>query len=242
MSSGISVISSSSRVPPLRALEHARMRARRAREAALLVTEQLGLDQRRRNCPAVDRDERDRGARAACVQRLGHQFLARPALAADQHRRIGRCDPPDQPAHIGQGGTGADQRSVDGKRRLRLLACAPRRRLLRRERGPEVARRPACVPAAAHRAASPVRHRSGAGRRRPRCIRPLRWRCRGQFALQGSDVCVHGRRFQRVRGPRTGQALGRCSMGHRPGRCRSVESQRHVGPCRLHAPGLRLLA
>ncbi|MCY1187966.1 hypothetical protein D9M73_290110 [compost metagenome] len=54
------------------------------------MTEQLGLDQLFRNRSAVDRDERLLRAPRQAVQGARHQFLAGPALATDQYRRVGR--------------------------------------------------------------------------------------------------------------------------------------------------------
>ena len=62
----------------------------RARERALLVAEQLGLDQVLRDRRAVHLHEGRRRARAALVQRARHQLLAGPVLAGDEHARVGR--------------------------------------------------------------------------------------------------------------------------------------------------------
>ena len=74
-----------------RVLEIARARGRGAGESALGVAEQRRLDQRRRDCRAV---EREVGLVRACrqaVQAARHQFLAAAGLAFDQHRerRVG---------------------------------------------------------------------------------------------------------------------------------------------------------
>ncbi len=61
-----------------------------ARERALLVPEDLALEQRLGNRRAVDRDERKRRARTELVDRLRDQFLAGARLARDEHRRAGR--------------------------------------------------------------------------------------------------------------------------------------------------------
>ena len=60
----------------------------RAGERALLVAEQLALQQRLGQGGAVEADERPVPPRAARVDRPGDQFLADAALAADQHRRL----------------------------------------------------------------------------------------------------------------------------------------------------------
>ena len=60
----------------------------RAGERPLLVTEQFAFQQRFGERGAVEADERAVAARAVLVDRAGDQFLPRPALAADQHRRL----------------------------------------------------------------------------------------------------------------------------------------------------------
>ena len=61
-----------------------------AGERALLVTEDLALEQRLGNRGAVDRDERKRRARTELMDRLRHELLARARFAGDEHRRLGR--------------------------------------------------------------------------------------------------------------------------------------------------------
>jgi hypothetical protein len=56
-------------------------------EGALLVAEQLGLDQLRRQRAAVQLDEGHAHGAGPEVQRAGDQFLAGAGLAVDQHRR-----------------------------------------------------------------------------------------------------------------------------------------------------------
>ena len=60
----------------------------RARKSALLVTEQLGLDQFSRDRRHVDGDERPLAALAVIMQRLRHQLLAGAGLARDHHGEI----------------------------------------------------------------------------------------------------------------------------------------------------------
>ncbi len=64
-------------------LEPAAPQGRRPRERALLVAEQLGVDQVRRDGPAVDAEERSPGPRRAVVDGPPDHFLARPGLADD---------------------------------------------------------------------------------------------------------------------------------------------------------------
>src|SRR6185369_5106881 len=95
---------------PVRLLEHSLAVRHRAREAAANVAEHLALEELRRDCPHVDRDERALGARAQSMGRPREQLLARPRLAGDEnrqprarglleiakegeHRRIARDDP-----------------------------------------------------------------------------------------------------------------------------------------------------
>jgi hypothetical protein len=61
-----------------------------ARERALLVAEQFGFDDFRRQGPAIERHEWCSPARPLVVQGAGDNLLARPSLAEDQDIRIGR--------------------------------------------------------------------------------------------------------------------------------------------------------
>ena len=61
----------------------------RAGEDALAVAEQLALDQLLRNGGAVHLDEGLFGAQALGVDGVGHQLLARAALAVDQDAAVG---------------------------------------------------------------------------------------------------------------------------------------------------------
>ena len=74
----------------MRQLEHAGAAIVRAGERALLVTEDLALEQRLGNRGAVDRHERKRRAGAELVNGLRDQLLAGARLAPDQHRGVGR--------------------------------------------------------------------------------------------------------------------------------------------------------
>ena len=65
----------------VRELEHAGPAIVRAGEGALLVTEDLALEQRLRNRRAVDGDERERRPRAQLVDRLRDELLAGARLA-----------------------------------------------------------------------------------------------------------------------------------------------------------------
>ena len=66
-----------------------------AGEGALLVPEQLGRDQLRRQGATVDRDKRTRGIGRTLVDRKRRELLARAAFPAQQDRRRGYGDLPD---------------------------------------------------------------------------------------------------------------------------------------------------
>src|SRR4030095_11393520 len=57
-------------------------------EGALLVTEQLRLEQRLGDGATVDGHERARLSRAVRMDGLGEEFFTCSALALDEHRRI----------------------------------------------------------------------------------------------------------------------------------------------------------
>src|SRR5690606_16841415 len=57
-------------------------------ECALLMTEQLGVDQLLGNGPTVDRHERAVGPPRLVVQAARHQLFARAAFTSDQNRGI----------------------------------------------------------------------------------------------------------------------------------------------------------
>jgi hypothetical protein len=101
---------------------------RSARERALLVAEDLGLEEVVGERGAVDRDERAAFPRAPVVDRARHELLARAALAADEHDRLrlgGAIDEREALGHRGRSSedvTTAD-RALDGPLHLR---CAHR--------------------------------------------------------------------------------------------------------------------
>ena len=59
-------------------------------ECAAEMSEQFAFDERRSQRAAIHRNERPVAPRADFVNRAGHQFFARPALAQNQHRRAAR--------------------------------------------------------------------------------------------------------------------------------------------------------
>ena len=75
-----------------RALQAALAALMSAGERALLVAEQLRLNQTGGQRAAVDRHERPAPARRMVVDRAGDELLAGTAFAADQHRRIDAHD------------------------------------------------------------------------------------------------------------------------------------------------------
>ncbi len=75
-----------------------------AGEGALLVAEQLALDEPGGEGGAVDLDQRLGRTTAVGMDRPGDQLLAGPGLAADQHGGVGRRHPADLVEHGQQGG------------------------------------------------------------------------------------------------------------------------------------------
>ena len=94
---------------PVGELELAELVAVGAGEAALDVTEQLGLEQRFGQAGAVDGDERPLGAGAAVVDSLRHQFLAGAAFSGDQHLGVGPRHALDLGLQIHHASAGANQ-------------------------------------------------------------------------------------------------------------------------------------
>ena len=153
--SGSSPISSRNSVPPS-ASSNAPARARSAPvNAALLVAEQLGLEQVGRDGAAVDDDQRSGGARARLVNRLAQRVLAGAGLAFDQHGDVGGGDAsgereqaphrrrsPPQPAEA----FGVGERQLDRfVERIEAHLGVPERPASRRAaRRPRAPRRPRC--------------------------------------------------------------------------------------------------
>ena len=78
-------------------------------ERALAMAEQLALDQRLGQRPAVDRDERLVGPQAVLMHGPGDQLLAGAGFAQDQHGRVRRRDLLDQPLDLLHAAAAADQ-------------------------------------------------------------------------------------------------------------------------------------
>jgi hypothetical protein len=72
------------------------------------VAEQLALYQLAAEGGAVHLDQGLRTPRAAIMQRIGHQLLAGPALAADQHGDVGVGDLVDGLEQTAHGRSAAD--------------------------------------------------------------------------------------------------------------------------------------
>jgi hypothetical protein len=101
--------------PPVGGLEQTGLRLARLGEGAALVAEQLRLEQGFGDGRAVHVDEGPAGPGAHAVEQPGHQPLAGPGLAGDEHRwRAGRGparlhQAPDAGAQGLDGRAGADQ-------------------------------------------------------------------------------------------------------------------------------------
>ena len=99
-----------------------------ARKRTLLVTKQLAFEQPLGQRGAVEGDEGMARTAAALVDGARDQLLARPALARDQHRRVGGRDVCDLLVDFEHGRTGPDQDLVPGDggaKRTVLLGQAP---------------------------------------------------------------------------------------------------------------------
>src|SRR6185312_16024840 len=80
-------------------LEPAGLLFGRAGERALLVTEQLALDQRLGQRGAVDGDARALRAARGAMDRARDHLLAGAGLATEEDRRVGRADARDEIDH-----------------------------------------------------------------------------------------------------------------------------------------------
>ena len=78
--------------PPVRELETADLLADGAGKGALLVAEQLALQEPRGDGRAVELDEGALAARAQVVKGTGDEFLARACFATNEHRGAGGGD------------------------------------------------------------------------------------------------------------------------------------------------------
>jgi hypothetical protein len=119
----ISAISSRNSVPLCASSNAPGRRAIGARERALLVTEQLGLEERVGDRRAVERHERLRRARTELVEGLRNQFFARAGLAMNEHGRGRRRRLFHDLVDLAHLETRADQPSE----RAALLKLAPQR-------------------------------------------------------------------------------------------------------------------
>src|SRR5690606_4004312 len=81
-------------------LELADRPADRAGERALLVPEQLALDQLAGNCRGVDGNEGPVLARAELVDRFRDELLAGARFTEDQYREVVTQDPGDHPVDV----------------------------------------------------------------------------------------------------------------------------------------------
>ena len=108
----------------VRELEASFLASRGAGERALLVSEQLGLEERLGQRRAVDGDERAVAPSRALVDRARHQLLPGAALALDQNRRRAVGDLLDEGQHAAEGGARADHLPL-GANVLELLLESP---------------------------------------------------------------------------------------------------------------------
>src|SRR5262249_5285130 len=76
---------------------------------ALLVAEELALEERLRQRRARETDERPARAPAAVVDRRGDHLLARARFAGDEHRRVGGGDLGDEALELAGRGRVADE-------------------------------------------------------------------------------------------------------------------------------------
>ncbi len=109
-----------------RPLEHSRAALDGAGEGALLVPEELALEQRLGQRAAVDRHEGPRRARAGPVDGARHDLLAHARLARDEHRACFVGDACDGLPHLGQVKAGARERVLRRVLRARDVAAQPR--------------------------------------------------------------------------------------------------------------------
>src|SRR5439155_1256823 len=89
----------------------------RAGEGALLVAEELALEELLGKRYAIDGDERPCGPRAPRMNRARQHFLAGAALAEQQHRTLALRGPARLIDELAQCGTRPDQRFATGHRR-----------------------------------------------------------------------------------------------------------------------------
>ena len=94
--------------PAVGELEPARLRLGRAGEGALLVAEELALDERGGQGGAVHRDEGPVAPRAVRVKAAGEQLLAGAGLAEEEDRRVGVGHLTDSLQRLAEGGAPPD--------------------------------------------------------------------------------------------------------------------------------------
>ena len=114
-----SPISSRKRVPPSASLERARASGDGAGEGALLVAEQLDLEQVARDRPAIDGDIGSRRTVALRVDGAGDHFLAASRRSGDDHRGRARRHLPEQIAHLDHRAAEANDQTFCGNLRKR---------------------------------------------------------------------------------------------------------------------------
>ena len=128
-----SPISSRKSVPPSASSNRPLLARLRAGERALLVAEELRLDQRVGQRRAAHLDERLLRAQRVVVDGVRDQLLAGARLAADEHGRVGRRDLRDLLVHLPHRPAGADdvREVVALAQLLAQVACSRRAGCLR---------------------------------------------------------------------------------------------------------------
>jgi len=106
---------------PVRGLEQPRLHRARVRERALLVSEQLALEEVLGDRGAVERHERPVLARRPRVQGLRDELLADARLARDEQRQIRRREPPRLGVEAPHGRIGDEDGVSAGLQRLGAL-------------------------------------------------------------------------------------------------------------------------
>ncbi len=108
--------------PAVGALEPPEASGGGAGEAAALVTEELGVDELRRDGSAVDADHRSATAPRARVNHPRDELLAGAGLSFEHHRRVRRRDVGDARDDVAKAGAGPDDVAIvdDGFHQTRL--------------------------------------------------------------------------------------------------------------------------
>ena len=216
-------------MPPFGLLEAAAALRIRAGERALLVAEQLGLEQLGGNRRGVQRDERLGRARAVLVQRARDELLARARLAGDQHRDARARQTADGAEHLLHRRRAAEQLRNLGRLRRRLVA-APRGLRRRGARDPRPGR---CRTASAGIRTRRLRRRDTALRRSECAVITMT----GSVGMRVADLRAAGR-GPTARHADVGDQHVRRVAAQRD-RARAPRPRRRAAPCRRCAARAR---